>query len=59
MNNSMQLLKQLESNGKSFRYYSFDLLSEQYDLSSLPFAAKILLENLLRYEHKCVGSPIS
>jgi aconitate hydratase len=49
MKNSMQLLKQLESNGKNYRYYSFDRLAEQYDLSRLPFAAKILLENLLRY----------
>jgi len=45
----MQLLKQLEINGKSYRYYSFDRLAEHYDLSRLPFAAKILLENLLRY----------
>jgi aconitate hydratase len=49
MKNSMQLLKQLEINGKKFRYYSFDRLAEHYDLSRLPFAAKILLENLLRY----------
>lgn len=51
MNNSMQLLKKLESNGKSFCYYSFERLAEHYDLSRLPFAAKILLENLLRYEN--------
>jgi aconitate hydratase len=51
MNDSMQLLKQIESNDKTFRYYSFDRLAEHYDLSRLPFAAKILLENLLRYEN--------
>lgn len=51
MKDSMQLLKQLESNGKNFRYYSFDRLAEHFDLSRLPFAAKILLENLLRYEN--------
>lgn len=50
MNNSMQLQKQLESNGETFKYYSFDRLSEHYDLSRLPFAAKVLLENLLRHE---------
>jgi aconitate hydratase len=49
MKNSMQLLKQLKINGKNFRYYSFDRLAEHYDLTRLPFAAKILLENLLRY----------
>ena len=49
MKHPMQLLKQLKSNGNNYRYYSFDRLAEHYDLSRLPFAAKILLENLLRY----------
>ena len=51
MKKSMQLLKTIEFNGKKFQYYSFDRLAEHYDLSRLPFAAKILLENLLRYEN--------
>lgn len=51
MKKSMQLFKTIEFNGKKFQYYSFDRLAEHYDLSRLPFAAKILLENLLRYEN--------
>ncbi|WP_416308284.1 aconitate hydratase AcnA [Neptunicella sp. SCSIO 80796] len=49
MTNSMQCLNQIEINGEQCHYYSFDGLADQYDLSRLPFAAKILLENLLRH----------
>ncbi|XQW83614.1 aconitate hydratase AcnA [Thalassotalea piscium] len=49
MNNSIQSLKQLTINDDVCHYYSFDKLAEKYDLSRLPFAAKILLENLLRH----------
>jgi len=51
MNKSTQNLKEIEINGEICHYYSFDGLSSQYDLSRLPFAAKILLENLLRHEN--------
>jgi len=49
MPKSIQCLKQLEINGEICHYYSFDGLADKYDLSRLPFAAKILLENLLRH----------
>lgn len=49
MNKSTQYLQQLEINGETCHYYSFDGLTDKYDLSRLPFAAKILLENLLRH----------
>lgn len=49
MANSIQSLKQLEINGEICQYHSFDGLMGKYDLSRLPFAAKILLENLLRH----------
>ncbi|MFT6209171.1 MAG: aconitate hydratase, partial [Colwellia sp.] len=49
MANSIQRLKQLEINGEICHYHSFDGLADKYDLSRLPFAAKILLENLLRH----------
>jgi aconitate hydratase len=49
MAKSIQCLKQLEINGEVCHYYSFDVLADKYDLSRLPFAAKILLENLLRH----------
>ena len=49
MNKSTQCLQQLEINGEICHYYSFEGLADKYDLSRLPFAAKILLENLLRH----------
>ena len=49
MTKSTQCLQQLEINGEVCHYYSFDGLAETYDISRLPFAAKILLENLLRH----------
>jgi aconitate hydratase len=49
MTKSIQCLKQLEINGEICHYHSFDGLADKYDLSRLPFAAKILLENLLRH----------
>ena len=49
MTDSIQQLKQIEINGENCHYYSFDGLADKYDLSRLPFAAKILLENLLRH----------
>jgi aconitate hydratase len=55
MTKSIQSLKPLEINGETCHYYSFDSLAEKYDISRLPFAAKILLENLLRHaEHDFV-----
>ncbi|MDO6489643.1 aconitate hydratase AcnA [Colwellia sp. 6_MG-2023] len=55
MTKSIQSLKPLEINGETYHYYSFDSLAEKYDISRLPFAAKILLENLLRHaEHDFV-----
>jgi aconitate hydratase len=49
MTKSIQCLKQLKINGEVCHYHSFDGLADKYDLSRLPFAAKILLENLLRH----------
>lgn len=49
MTKSIQCLKQLKINGEVCNYHSFDGLADKYDLSRLPFAAKILLENLLRH----------
>ncbi|WP_158969169.1 aconitate hydratase AcnA [Paraglaciecola sp. L3A3] len=49
MTKSIQSLQQLKINGDLCNYYSFDGLADKYDLSRLPFAAKILLENLLRH----------
>ena len=37
-------------NGKTVEFYSLTKLGQSHDLSKLPFAQKILLENLLRHE---------
>jgi aconitate hydratase len=40
----------LEVGNKSYTIYSLAKLKEHFDIDSLPFATKILLENLLRHE---------
>ena len=50
MKDSFNTLSTLESNGEKFTYYSLSKLSDTFDISTLPFAQKILLENLLRHE---------
>ena len=42
--------RKLDVQGKSLSYYSLPALGEKFDISHLPFATKILLENLLRHE---------
>ncbi len=51
MSNTFNTASQLNSNGKTYTYYSLPKLSEAYDISHLPFSLKILLENLLRNEN--------
>lgn len=50
MKNSFNTLSSIKSNGESFSYYSLKKLGDSFDLTALPFAQKILLENLLRHE---------
>ncbi|MFT6046349.1 MAG: aconitate hydratase, partial [Arenicella sp.] len=50
MQNSFDTLSELKLNGEPYYYYSLKKLSDSFDLSTLPFAQKILLENLLRHE---------
>lgn len=45
-----QSFAEVNVNDKSYKSISFDKISEQYDLSRLPFCIKILLENLIRHE---------
>ncbi|QYR52153.1 aconitate hydratase AcnA [Lysobacter soyae] len=40
----------LEVNGKKYAYHSLPKLGERFDIARLPYAMKILLENLLRHE---------
>ena len=47
-----QSFAQVNVNDKTYKSISFDKISEQYDLSRLPFCIKILLENLIRHEQE-------
>jgi aconitate hydratase len=49
MNRSYQALKSLHIGGQTYRYHSFQALEDKFDMSRLPYSAKILLENLLRH----------
>lgn len=52
MLNSFQTKRTLESNGKSYTYYSLPALAEQgFNVSRLPYSLRILLEILLRTEN--------
>jgi aconitate hydratase len=50
MGDSFSTASSLTVNGQDYRYYSLQKLSQQHDISRLPFSLKILLENLLRHE---------
>ncbi|MGG6462900.1 aconitate hydratase AcnA [Solilutibacter silvestris] len=50
MADSFNTRAQLEVNGKSYTYSSLPKLGEKFDLATLPYSMKILLENLLRNE---------
>ncbi|MBJ2134876.1 aconitate hydratase AcnA [Paraglaciecola chathamensis] len=49
MQQASPYLKSLTLDGEQFSYYALDSLSKTHDIERLPFAAKILLENLLRH----------
>lgn len=51
MSNTLNTAMKLACNNKSYTYFSLKKLSEQHDISRLPFSLKILLENLLRNEN--------
>ncbi len=50
MSDTLKTAMHLACNNKSYKYYSLPKISEQHDISRLPFSLKILLENLLRNE---------
>jgi len=50
MADSFATRARLDVNGKSYAYASLTKLGQQFDLARLPYAMKILLENLLRHE---------
>ncbi|MCY7313415.1 MAG: aconitate hydratase AcnA, partial [Pseudoxanthomonas sp.] len=50
MSDSFATRTSLQVNGKSYIYYSLPALGQHFDITRLPYAMKILLENLLRHE---------
>jgi len=50
MFDSFKVRSTLEVGGKQYTYWSLALLGERFNLKRLPYAMKILLENLLRNE---------
>lgn len=50
MLDSFSVRSQLDVNGKTYHYASLKKFSDQHNIERLPFALKILLENLLRRE---------
>jgi aconitate hydratase len=50
MSNSFNALNELQVGGESYKYCDLKALESQYALDRLPYALKILLENLLRKE---------
>lgn len=48
--NSLSTLSEFSINGKTYHYYALNKIGSDLTLEKLPFASKILLENLLRNE---------
>ncbi|WP_340680787.1 aconitate hydratase AcnA [Paraglaciecola sp.] len=57
MPNQSPYLQTLTVDGKNYQYYSLASLADDFTLSRLPFAAKLLLENLLRHSDKPFVQP--
>ncbi len=51
MSNSFDTRTTLEVNRRSYEIHSLQRLASDYDVSSLPYSLKVLLENLLRCEN--------
>ena len=50
MSNSFNARSELEVGGKTYEIYRIGALSDKGDVARLPYAMKVLLENLLRNE---------
>jgi hypothetical protein len=48
--NSFDARAEIEVGGRSYEIYRLDALQSKYDVARLPYALKVLLENLLRNE---------
>lgn len=52
MSTQWKSITTLSNQNQTVNSISFEKLAQQFNLSRLPYAAKILLENLLRHEHE-------
>ena len=52
MSTSYQQAATLQVNTDDYLIYPFDALEDRYDIATLPYSLKILLENLLRHGHE-------
>ncbi len=50
MTNSFNARANLSVGGKQYQYYRLEALADRFNVARLPYAYKILLENLLRHE---------
>ncbi len=50
MTNSFNARTNLSVGGKQYQYYRLEALADRFNVARLPYAYKILLENLLRHE---------
>ena len=51
------IIKELEANGKKFKYFSLpDLQSKDHNISRLPFSLRIVLESVIRNSTKGLAS---
>ena len=50
MRDTFSVLDTLSLNGKSYRFFSLAKFGQKHDIQRLPYAMKIVLENLLRFE---------
>jgi len=50
MTNSFNARAELQVGDRTYGYYRLDALADRHDIGRLPFAYRILLENLLRHE---------
>jgi aconitate hydratase len=57
MHNKSPYLQTLAVDGRKYQYYSLATLADDFTLSRLPFAAKLLLENILRHSDKPFVQP--
>jgi len=52
MADKLSTISSITANDRQYKVYSLNPLAEQYQLSRLPYSLRILLENLLRHQHR-------